>query len=1147
MTAPLKKSCLLILLAVSCSFLLPACKQSNTPAVLVFIKTKGWHHNSIAAGTRAIIEMGKKEGFNADTTSDAAWFTESTLKKYNAVIFLNTTGNVLNAAQQNAFERYIQAGGGFAGIHSATDTEYDWPWYGKLVGARFASHPLNPGIRKATVTITDTSFITGTAIPTHWEREDEWYNFTDIYPDLKVVVNLDETTYDGGLNGSAHPITWYHHFDGGRAFYTAMGHTAESYTEARFLQLLSKGIHYAIGGHHVPDYTKAYATITPDPNRFVKTVLKEGLNAPMELAITNDEHVFFSEMPGDLSVYTPANGHVQLVHHFAVTTTGGMGLLGISLDPGFDHNRFIYVYYAPGGQSNDSLYFTLSRFTLTENFSLDTSTEKVMLRVPVQEKSGSHHGGSMAWDKAGNLFLSTGDGTTPAPAEGYAPLDERPGKEFYDMDSQRGAGNTNDFKGKILRIHPEKDGAYTIPPGNLFPPGTAKTKPEIYIMGVRNPYRIAVNPRSSILYWGDIGPDAGTDSERGPRGYDEFNQARKAGNFGWPYFVANNQAYAHWDFAKKKAGPRFNALHPENHSPNNTGLAQLPPAMGAMIWYPYAPSPEFPEFGLGGRSAMAGAFYEYKPGHKSNGSFPAYYNNKLFVFDWMRNWVMSLEFDAQENYVRSEPFMAGAGDFRRPIDLAFARSGVMYMLEYGSVYGAANPDARLVKISYYTGNRTPKASAGIVDTAAVALRERTVFLTSERKQVPLLKKLSGKPPLTVTFTAAGSTDLDEEDAITYRWFFDEKNTASQPETTFTYTRPGVYQAILEVKDKAGLSACDTVLVTVGNTAPQLDIISQKNTSFYFNNQPFAYNIHITDAEDALIDPARIRASYRYQPAAANITAANGGDQSGVENGESIISNSDCKSCHQKDTKLVGPSYRDIAKRYYHLPKMLDRLATKIITGGAGNWGDDLVMSAHPQLTVDEARQAVKYILSLNNATPAKASQEISIPLQGKLILPYHPEDPDGQYIFTASYTDGGNGNIPALTTQKQVVLKKSVLPAVAADGYYGFSRFRNSFSEGPNKSYLYFKQTDLSSLKAIVVNYSSQDADGQIQLRIDSKAGPVISTVNYPATGDWNHFKNAEVKFIKEISGKHDLYLFFIRNKQPDQRIIKIREISFTE
>lgn len=162
--------------------------------VLVFTRTKGFYHQSIPTGAAAIVKLGKENNFQADTTADANYFVEDSLKHYAAVIFLNTTGNVLNGDQQVAFERYIQAGGGYAGVHAAADTEYDWPWYNKLAGAYFLSHPK---IQKAVVVIKDNTHASTNFLPAKWERTDEWYNYKNISPDIKVLALLDETSYQG--------------------------------------------------------------------------------------------------------------------------------------------------------------------------------------------------------------------------------------------------------------------------------------------------------------------------------------------------------------------------------------------------------------------------------------------------------------------------------------------------------------------------------------------------------------------------------------------------------------------------------------------------------------------------------------------------------------------------------------------------------------------------------------------------------------------------------------------------------------------------------------------------------------------------------------------------------------------------------------
>lgn len=212
--------------------------------VLVFAKTAGYHHKAIDAGIKAIMQMGAQYKFGVDTTRDAALFTKKNLKKYDAVIFLNTTGDVLNEEQQQAFQQYIQAGGGFVGVHAATDTEYGWQWYGNLVGAYFGSHPK---IQEAVLQITDSNNIATKHLPNPWKRTDEWYNFKWIGTDLHVIMKLDETSYTGGKNADNHPISWYHAYDGGRAFYTGLGHTDESYVDPGYLQHLWGGIQYAMG------------------------------------------------------------------------------------------------------------------------------------------------------------------------------------------------------------------------------------------------------------------------------------------------------------------------------------------------------------------------------------------------------------------------------------------------------------------------------------------------------------------------------------------------------------------------------------------------------------------------------------------------------------------------------------------------------------------------------------------------------------------------------------------------------------------------------------------------------------------------------------------------------------------------------------
>ncbi|PKV63150.1 ThuA domain-containing protein [Pontibacter ramchanderi] len=212
--------------------------------ILVFSKTAGFRHAAIHAGKEALLKLGLEHQVKVDTTENATYFVADSLQKYQAVVFLNTTLDVLNPEQQTAFENYIRGGGGFAGIHAAADTEYDWPWYTKLVGAQFESHP---EVQRAVVAVVNQAHPATAGLPARWDRTDEWYNFKNLNPEVQVLAKLDESTYRGGKHGNDHPIAWYHAYDGGRAFYTGLGHTEESYSEPAFLQHMWGGIAYAMG------------------------------------------------------------------------------------------------------------------------------------------------------------------------------------------------------------------------------------------------------------------------------------------------------------------------------------------------------------------------------------------------------------------------------------------------------------------------------------------------------------------------------------------------------------------------------------------------------------------------------------------------------------------------------------------------------------------------------------------------------------------------------------------------------------------------------------------------------------------------------------------------------------------------------------
>jgi cytochrome c len=431
------------------------------------------------------------------------------------------------------------------------------------------------------------------------------------------------------------------------------------------------------------------STATAD---FRKVVLATNLLEPIQLSIALDGRVFLAERHGEIKVYDPRDGKLAEVGQLNVFTGPEDGLLGLALDPGFMTNHWIYAFHStPGALEN-----RVSRYTV-ESGRLDTNSQKILLRIPTLLKKPNHSGGGLYFDAAGNLYASTGDYTFINDSQGYSPLDERPGREVHD--SQRTAANSNDPRGKILRIHPEPDGTYTIPKGNLFPPGTPRTLPEIYIMGCRNPFRFTVDPKTGWVYWGDVGPDAlQTDSVRGPAGFDEFNRAEAAGNFGWPYFAADNRPYVKYNFATKESGASFNPSRPVNDSPNNTGIRELPPAQPALIWYPPGPSSRFPEMGSGARSAMAGPVYHFDRNLKSSRKLPESLDNAWFVFEWERGWIKTVHFDSEGKIAGIHPFMAGT-KFKRPISLDVGSDGALYLIEWGTAW-YNNKDSQLVRLEY---------------------------------------------------------------------------------------------------------------------------------------------------------------------------------------------------------------------------------------------------------------------------------------------------------------------------------------------------------------------------------------------------------------------------------------------------------------
>ncbi|MEV1331185.1 ThuA domain-containing protein [Micromonospora costi] len=797
----------------------PKAAAADPFSVLVFSKTAGFRHDSIPTGIAAIQQLGAANGFTVDTTEDGGAFTDANLTKYQAVIWLSTTGDVLDADQQAAFERYIRAGGGYVGIHAASDTEYSWAWYGDLVGAYFASHPAN---QQATVKVEDHAHPATAELPDRWSRFDEWYNYqSNPRPDVHVLASLDETSYSPGAGamGADHPIAWCQDFDGGRSWYTGGGHTRESYAEPEFLGHLLGGIRTAAG---VAD-ADCGASKTAS---FEKVTLDSNTSNPMELDVAPDGRVFYVERDGRVQIVKPDTGSTVTAVDLDVFTGNEDGLIGIRLDPDFATNNWVYLYYAPNDGVARNL---LSRFTVTGD-TIDPASEKQVLRVDTQRNTCCHAGGSMTFDSAGNLYLATGDNTNPFESDAFTPIDERPGRQ--DFDAQRTSGNTNDLRGKVLRIHPEDDGTYTIPSGNLFAPGTAKTRPEIYAMGFRNPFRIGVDPATNTLYVGDYGPDAGAPNpNRGPEGTVEWNIVGAPGNYGWPYCTGANYAYNDYQFPSGPSGAPFDCAAPVNDSPNNTGLTQLPPAIPATVDYDYGGNPRFPEIG-GGGAPMGGPVYRYDADLNSERKWPAYYDGKALFGEWNQSKMYTMQVTGDgKSLVDINQLLTGMS-LIRPMDFEFGPDGALYLIEWGSGFGGNNDNSGVYRIDYIAGDRAP---------IAVASGQPT----------------SGPAPLTVSFSSAGSRDPDGG-TLTYAWAFGDGQTSTEANPTHTYAEAGTYTAQLTVTNPKGRTAVANVPVTVGNTAPTVTIEFPPDGGFFDWGDQVRYTVRVTDPEDGEIDCDRVQ-------------------------------------------------------------------------------------------------------------------------------------------------------------------------------------------------------------------------------------------------------------------------------------------------
>ncbi|GAA3503830.1 lectin [Streptomyces prasinosporus] len=582
------------------------------------------------------------------------------------------------------------------------------------------------------------------------------------------------------------------------------------------------------------------------PEDFQQVTLAKGVaetGEPMTLAVLPDRSVLHTSRDGTLRL-TDAAGTTKVAGRLDVYSHDEEGLQGVAADPGFAANRHVYLYYAPklstpagdapgDGSASDFAPFDgvnrLSRFVLRTDGTLDLGSEKKILDVPASRGICCHVGGDIDFDAQGNLYLSTGDDSNPFASDGYTPIDERASRNPA-YDAQRSSGNTDDLRGKVLRIKVNADGSYAIPRGNLFPPGTDGTRPEIYAMGFRNPFRMSVDKATGTVYLGDYGPDAGTaNPSRGPAGQVEFNRITEAGNFGWPYCTGDNDAYVDHDFASGSSGAAFDCAAPRNTSPRNTGLTVLPPARPA--WIPYDGG-SVPEFGGGSESPMGGPVYRYDASSTSAVKFPQEFDGDFFAGEFGRRWIKRIE-TGGDGAVQSINAFPWSGT--QVMDMAFGPDGALYVLDYGTGYFNGDANSALYRVEHVTGGRAPVAQAKADVT-------------------------SGRAPLPVSFSSAGSSDPDG-DALDHAWTFGDGATSTEANPSHTYRADGQYTATLTVTDPSGKSGTASVLVTVGNTAPKVTLNTPPNGRIHDFGDAVPFEVTVTDPEDASIDCSRVKVTF----------------------------------------------------------------------------------------------------------------------------------------------------------------------------------------------------------------------------------------------------------------------------------------------
>jgi cytochrome c len=627
-----------------------------------------------------------------------------------------------------------------------------------------------------------------------------------------------------------------------------------------------------------------------------------------------------------------------------------------------------------------------------------------------------------------------------------------------------------------------------------------------------------------------------------------------------------------YDYIHDSVYPGKDPAKPVNHSVNNTGQTELPPAQPAFISYPYRNSEKYPLVGSGGRCAVGGPVYRHTNFGYAKRPYPGYYEGKWIVADLSRGWIMAISMKENGDYKSMERFLPSYQPIE-PIDIKFGPNGDLYVLEYGSNWFRKSDNSKLVRIEYNSGNRTPLVHA----SASVS---------------------GGKVPLSVKLSSAGTKDADG-DSMKYEWKITSANnnsalTYTEPNPAAVFELPGEYTATLTVTDPKGAKNNRSVKIIAGNAPPELKLNISGNQTFFFPGKPFAYDIIAADQEDGRINPAQVAASIDYTSEGFDFAELEQGQRSVDASTRfavalAMINQVDCNNCHHLDTKSVGPMFIEIAEKYKSkYVWALDSLSRKIRSGGSGVWGT-VNMPAHPSISLNDAHTIVNYILNSNQKTIS------TLPLKGR----YTPKIPagdngKGSLVIRAAYTDKGAKGTGVLTTEEIKILRSHDLSPGTADLVYKAEiNLQTMFAVSLNiipkaNGYIGFKQIDFTGIEQIEISAIAFPAmgyiGGTIEIRLDDLNGELLGQVKVEAvnpsfmaadsaqnaggskaktpppgavkkpakpakkiTDDFNPFAGPGIKTdIKAVSGRHDIYFVFKNDKaKTEEQLMSLSNIRF--